>query len=274
MSLSVFRGREETTKLAALEALRTNVMIADRDLRITYLNPELMKLLKEAEPELRNELPAFSTATLVGSNIDIFHKNPAHQRTMLSRLQQPHNATIHVGRRVFDLLVTPLREKSKIIGFVVEWADAKERLLNLDYSGQMTAVCRAQAIIEFTVDGKIVAANENFLKVMGYEEQEIVGKHHQIFVDQKYRESAEYDQFWASLSAGRIQGGEFHRIGKGGRDVWIQGSYNPILDANGKVDEDREVCDRRHRAGEGSGGDRQRTQRALRRQARRRITSR
>ncbi|MCB8839688.1 methyl-accepting chemotaxis protein [Aurantimonas sp. VKM B-3413] len=235
MSLSVFRGREETAKLAALEALRTNVMIADRDLRITYLNPELMKLLKEAEPELRNELPAFSTATLVGSNIDIFHKNPGHQRNMLSRLQQPHNATIRVGRRVFDLLVTPLREKSQIIGFVVEWSDAKERLLNLDYSGQMTAVCRAQAIIEFTVDGKIVAANENFLKVMGYEAQEIVGKHHQIFVDQSYRESAEYAQFWESLRRGEYKAAEFHRIGKGGRDVWIQGSYNPILDANGKV---------------------------------------
>ncbi|MCQ0989324.1 methyl-accepting chemotaxis protein [Jiella marina] len=235
MSLSLFRGNLDNQKTAALDALRANVMLADANLSITYLNPELKKLLSEAESELKQDLPNFSVAGLVGANIDIFHKNPSHQRNMLARLERPHSATIKVGRRVFDLLVTPLKIGAVTQGFVVEWADAKERLLNLDYASQMTAVRRSQAVIEFTVDGVITDANDNFLRVMGYRLDEIVGKHHSMFVESGARESSEYREFWAGLREGRFQADEFRRIGKGAREVWIQGSYNPIVDANGKV---------------------------------------
>ncbi|WP_245413619.1 methyl-accepting chemotaxis protein [Mangrovicella endophytica] len=210
-------------------------MLADSSLHITYLNPALEALLREAESELKTELPRFSVSTLIGSNIDVFHKNPSHQRNLLAALQKPHSATIRVGQRAFDLLVTPLREGSKIVGFVVEWADAKERLLNLDYAGQIAAVCRSQAVIEFKVDGTIIQANRNFLDVMGYSEEEIVGRHHSMFVEPAHRDSAEYREFWSELRSGKFQANEFKRLGKGGREVWIQGSYNPILDAAGKV---------------------------------------
>lgn len=222
-------------KIAALDALRTNVMLADAKLNITYLNPELDRLLRQAEPELKQELSRFNVDTLVGSNIDIFHKNPSHQRNMLATLQRPHNASIKVGSRVFDLLVTPLREGTTTVGFVVEWADARERLLNLDYSGQMQAVGRSQAVIEFATDGTIITANENFLTTMGYQLSEVAGRNHSMFVEASYRDSAEYREFWEALRNGKYQAAEFRRLGKAGREVFIQGSYNPIFDANGKV---------------------------------------
>ncbi|MEF2073010.1 methyl-accepting chemotaxis protein [Consotaella aegiceratis] len=235
MSLGFLKSNHTSHKLHALCALRTNVMIADHDLRIIYLNPTLQTLLKDAEHELKKELPNFSVATLVGSNIDVFHKNPSHQRGMLAALQTPHNATIKVGSWTFDLVVTPLREGSRTLGFVVEWADAKERLLNQDYTGQIEAVGRSQAVIEFKIDGTIVHANENFLKTLGYQLSEIVGKHHSMFVEPAHRDSADYRTFWEELRAGRYQSSEYKRIGKGGREVWIQGSYNPILDSHGTV---------------------------------------
>ncbi|MCE7030469.1 methyl-accepting chemotaxis protein [Jiella avicenniae] len=235
MSFPFRNGGLAGHKIAALNALRANVMLADAKLNITYLNPALERLLREAEPELKQELPRFNVDGLVGSNIDIFHKNPSHQRGMLAALQRPHNATIKVAGWMFDLLVSPLREGSTTVGFVVEWADAKERLLNVDYAGQIAAVHRAQAVIEFDVDGTIVTANENFLTTMGYNLSEIVGKNHAIFIDPAYRDSAEYATFWQNLRAGRFQASEFRRVGKNGKEIWIQGSYNPIFDAGGKV---------------------------------------
>ena len=146
------KSTADTSKTAGLDALRANVMIADSELNITYMNPAAVNLMRDAEDELKAELPRFSVANLIGSNIDIFHKNPGHQRKMLAALEKPHNATIRVGTRVFDLLVSPLFDKGQRIGFVVEWSDAKERLLNLDYAMQLTAVNRSQAVIEFTVE--------------------------------------------------------------------------------------------------------------------------
>ncbi len=103
-----------------------------------------------------------------------------------------------------------------------------------DFYGQVTAIHKSQAVIEFKLDGTILHANENFLKAMGYSLEEIKGRHHSIFVDDAYRQSHEYREFWAKLNRGEYQSGEFKRLGKGGREVWIQASYNPILDLNGK----------------------------------------
>jgi PAS domain S-box-containing protein len=93
---------------------------------------------------------------------------------------------------------------------------------------------KSQAVIEFEMDGTIVTANENFLKALGYTLAEIQGKHHSMFVEQAMRDSAAYREFWARLNRGENQSAEYKRIGKGGKEVWIQASYNPILDLNGK----------------------------------------
>ena len=100
---------------------------------------------------------------------------------------------------------------------------------------QLAAFDRSQAVIEFGLDGIVLSANENFLNTLGYTLPEIRGQHHSMFVDPSYRASPEYRLFWDKLGRGEFDAGQYKRIGKGGREVWIQASYNPILDANGKA---------------------------------------
>ncbi|SIQ52779.1 methyl-accepting chemotaxis sensory transducer with Pas/Pac sensor [Rhizobium sp. RU35A] len=228
-------SKSNRARMRALDDVSANIMIADTQLRIRYMNQAVRGLLQEAESDLKKELPSFSVSTLVGSTIDVFHKKPQHQRSMLARLQAPHKATIWVGKRAFDLTVTPLKEGGSVIGFAVEWFDANARLQNLDYQNQMAAISRVQAIIEFTPQGKVVTANENFCKVLGYRLDEIQGKDHAMFVEPDYAASPAYKQFWADLNEGRYQAAEFTRISKSGKPVYISASYNPIFDANGKV---------------------------------------
>ena len=101
-------------------------------------------------------------------------------------------------------------------------------------AAQLAAASKSQAIIEFDMDGNVLDANENFLKTIGYSLTEIKGKHHSMFVDNQYSQSREYQQFWSDLRAGQFQTAEYKRIGKGGREVWIQASYNPVFDAKGQ----------------------------------------
>lgn len=109
------------------------------------------------------------------------------------------------------------------------------KLQSAEFASKMDAVSRAQAIIEFTPDGEILYANENFLKTVGYRLEEIQGRHHRMFVEEAYAKSAEYQAFWRDLKAGEFTAAEFRRVGKGGREVWIQASYNPVFDLNGRV---------------------------------------
>jgi methyl-accepting chemotaxis protein len=104
-----------------------------------------------------------------------------------------------------------------------------------DLNGQAEAISRSQAVIQFELDGTIIDANENFLKVLGYRLDEIKGRHHSMFVDPAERDSADYRRFWEKLRAGEYQAAQYKRIGKGGKECWIEASYNPVLDANGRV---------------------------------------
>jgi methyl-accepting chemotaxis protein len=103
-----------------------------------------------------------------------------------------------------------------------------------DLRGQVQAIGRSQAVIEFALDGTIQRANENFLKAVGYSLEEIRGQHHRMFVEPVERESATYQRFWMQLAHGEYQAGQFRRIAKGGRELWLQASYNPIFDTDGK----------------------------------------
>ncbi|MCJ2084870.1 PAS domain-containing methyl-accepting chemotaxis protein [Methylobacterium sp. E-005] len=104
-----------------------------------------------------------------------------------------------------------------------------------DQAAKLDALDRSQAVIEFRPDGTILTANANFLNAMGYTLPEVQGQHHGMFVERAYRDSAEYRAFWDSLRRGTFQSAEFKRIAKGGRTVWIQASYNPLLDRAGRV---------------------------------------
>lgn len=103
-----------------------------------------------------------------------------------------------------------------------------------DLKGQLAAISKSQAVIEFDLDGNVLTANLNFLAALGYRLDEIQGQHHSMFVEPAYRQSAEYKQFWADLAAGRYQAGQYKRVGKGGKQIWIQASYNPVFDADGR----------------------------------------
>ena len=120
----------------------------------------------------------------------------------------------------------------KVVKFATETTN--ERLRNANFEGQLVAISKAQAVIEFNLDGTVLSANNNLLSTLGYALEEIKGRHHSMFVDESYRQSSEYKEFWAKLTRGEFQAGEYKRIGKGGKEVWIQAYYNPIYDLNGK----------------------------------------
>ncbi|TXJ10885.1 MAG: PAS domain S-box protein [Afipia sp.] len=224
----------EAIKLIAADSITANLMVADADLKIVYMNKAVVALLKEAESDIRKDLPKFSTASLIGSSIDVFHKNPAHQRNLLESLTATHRATIQVGGRSFDLITTPLSDGSgRRAGIVVEWADAATRLQNLAFAAQAAAISKAQAVVEFRMDGTVLTANENFLNAMGYTLAEIQNRHHSLFVEAAARDGDAYRAFWEQLNQGVYQTGEYKRVGKGGREVWILASYNPVLDQRG-----------------------------------------
>ncbi|MFY8273820.1 methyl-accepting chemotaxis protein [Pseudoalteromonas sp. SSDWG2] len=120
----------------------------------------------------------------------------------------------------------------KVVKFATDITQSKLR--SADLEGQANAIGRSQAVIEFDLDGNILTANDNFLGAMGYQLNEIKGQHHRIFVTPEYANSNEYREFWQRLGRGEYDSGQYQRVGKGGKEIWIQASYNPIVDMNGK----------------------------------------
>ncbi len=141
------------------------------------------------------------------------------------------------GREVWiQATYAPIADRSgkvyKVVKFATDITAAKQR--SADLSGQIDAINLSQAVIEFDLDGTIRKANDNFLKAMGYSESEIVGRHHSTFVDPETKNSRDYEEFWQAMRRGEFRAGEFRRLARGGREVWIQASYNPIRDADGR----------------------------------------
>jgi methyl-accepting chemotaxis protein len=129
---------------------------------------------------------------------------------------------------VFDDDGKPLR----VVKFATDVTASKLQLA--EFEGKIRAINRAQAMIEFELDGTVITANENFLRIFGYSLDEVVGKHHRIFCDPGYAESPEYTRFWQKLARGEYDADEFKRITKDGAEVWLQASYNPIFDIEGR----------------------------------------
>jgi methyl-accepting chemotaxis protein len=119
---------------------------------------------------------------------------------------------------------------------VVKYATdiSAQKAQHADLLGKIEAIGRSQAVIEFELDGTIITANENFLSVLGYRLDEVKGRHHSMFVEPAFKASPEYKLFWEKLGRGEYQAAQYKRIGKGGKEIWIEASYNPILDANGR----------------------------------------
>ncbi len=120
----------------------------------------------------------------------------------------------------------------KIVKFSTDVTEQK--LKNVESQGKIDAIDKSQGVIEFAMDGTIIIANENFLNPLGYTLDEVKGVHHRVFCEESYANSGEYLAFWAKLNRGEFDTGEYKRIGKDGKEVWIQATYNPIMDLNGK----------------------------------------
>ncbi|WP_281684425.1 PAS domain S-box protein [Thalassobaculum salexigens] len=136
-------------------------------------------------------------------------------------LQASYNPVMGLGGRVV-----------KVVKLATDITEEKRRAAEVQ--GQINAIRRSQAVIHFALDGTILEANENFLTTMGYSAEEVVGKHHSMFVEDTEKHSGEYNQFWDSLGRGEFHEGQFRRLAKGGREIWIRATYNPILDAAGR----------------------------------------
>ncbi len=218
---------------SAMEAASVALMAVNRDFEITYLNASTLRLMAEHRDLFRAQFPAVNFDNLVGASIDAFHKNPAHQRGLLANpLRAPHQAEITVGDLRFSLRINSVIDASgTYLGNILEWDNVTQDRLR---EGMLDAINRVQAVIEFEIDGTVRHANQNFLDTLGYSLGQIVGRHHSMFVDPAYASGPEYRAFWDKLARGEFDAGQYRRIGEGGREIWIQASYNPILDRAGK----------------------------------------
>jgi methyl-accepting chemotaxis protein len=142
------------------------------------------------------------------------------------------------GREIWiQATYNPILDRSGKVVRVVKFASdvTVRKLDDADVRGQITAINRAQAVISFKPDGTVIDANDNFLQALGYRREEVIGRHHSMFVAPEERDTPEYRAFWNDLRAGQFKSGELRRIGKTGKDVYIQATYNPIFDMGGRL---------------------------------------
>jgi len=112
--------------------------------------------------------------------------------------------------------------------------DTQKTQMDNTHQAIISAIDKSQGTVEFNMDGTIITANDNFLKILGYTLEEVQGQHHRIFCEESYAGSQEYQEFWEKMNRGEFDSGEYKRIGKNGREAYIQATYNPILDLSGK----------------------------------------
>ncbi len=141
------------------------------------------------------------------------------------------------GREIWiEATYNPILGREGQVERVIKFATdvTARRYQRFDFESQISAINQSQAVIEFNLDGTVVKANQNFQDFMGYSLEELVGSHHRQFCDPNYAASDEYREFWAKLGRGEFHAGEFKRFTKSGKEVWLQATYNPVLDMAGK----------------------------------------
>ncbi|MBV1859364.1 MAG: PAS domain S-box protein [Nannocystaceae bacterium] len=231
----------------ALNNASAAVMMVDADLIVTFVNNETKKFLTDSEAEFKTVWPGFSADGVLGTCVEMFYRDPAHQRALKDPSKMPFSTEIAVGSRhirlVADVSVDP---RGRHIGNVLEWNDITEQKKRAAQDekirGDLQAIDRSLAVISFTPDGVVTEANDNFLRTVGYTAAEVVGKHHSLFVHPDDRGSLEYEKHWHDLRAGRSITDEFKRVDKTGAEVWIHGSYNAIVGADGKTSRVVKLC--------------------------------
>ncbi len=226
-------AQEALFKSSAFEGSSVAMMLIDRDFIVRYVNDATMQLLIEHEELFQSHWPGFIPERIVGSCIELFDMNSAERREALSNpARLPFTTDIAIGDMRVQLNVGGVfDENGDYVGNVLQWADVTTDRLN---AGKLSALDRAQGMIEFSLEGDILYANENFLEMFGYSLEEIKGKRHSLFVPPNVAKSPEYRDLWSKLRNGEYQAGEFERVAKNGKNIWIQSACNPILDGAGK----------------------------------------
>jgi len=223
-------ARGSSFKNVAFDATSVALMAIDRDFRVTHVNEATRKLFALHGETFRSFWPSFDPEKIIGQSIDLFHKNPAHQRKILSDPKNlPYKADISVGKLRFTLNIQGVFDQTgEYVGNVMEWGDMSSSRL-------ISSLQRSQAMIEFNADGIVLSANKIFCDTMGYSEQEITGKHHSMFVDSAYAKTPEYKQLWESLRNGEPHAAVLGRTTKSGERIFLLASYNPVADGDGVV---------------------------------------
>jgi methyl-accepting chemotaxis protein len=227
-------AREAQAKLAALDRVQ-GVIEFDLTGRILTANQNFLDVVGYTLPEI------------VGQHHSLFmdpaQRDSAEYRAFWERLRAgtfESGQFQRVGRgsrpiwiqASYNPILDARGRPYKVVKFATDIT--QQRTEEADRAGQIAAIDKVQAVIAFDLDGTVIGVNDNFLAAMGYTRPEVIGQHHSLFVEPGHRDSEAYRAFWAALRNGTYQAAQFRRIGKGGREVWIQASYNPILDAAGR----------------------------------------
>ena len=212
-----------------IENAPINVMRTDSNFTIRYINAASKKTFDT----IAHLLPC-KVDEVVGKSIDIFHKDAAHIRRILANpAALPHHAIFQVGPEMMELTAYAIsNENGELVGYMAAWAIITEKY-RLEMA--MNAIFRSRPCIEFTIDGSVARANDLFLQMTGYTFEEIKSKNHAFFLTDVDRKRPENAELWTKLGAGTAQTGEFRRLGKGNKEMWVACTYYPIPDTTGKV---------------------------------------
>lgn len=162
-AIDITQQKQQADLASALKVCQANVMLADADLNIVFVNDEVQKMLRNREADLRALLPAFSVDKLVGTNVDVFHKNPSHQRNMLANLKQPHQTDLRLGEMIFGLTASPWYDSSgNHIGTIVEWEDKTEAVKQAERdAAEASANARVKQALD-SVSGNVMIADKDY----------------------------------------------------------------------------------------------------------------
>lgn len=226
---------DDKSKLLALDE-NFAIIEFNPDGTIIFANKIFCEFMGYQLSEIQNKHHSMFCPKEVSENVSykIFWKELAEGKSQVGEFQR-HKKNQEVVW--LSASYTPIKDESGKVYKVIKFAQDKtaHKMINAEFEGKINAISKSQAVIEFNLDGTIIQANENFLITLGYSLEEIQGKHHRIFCDPEHASSKEYSEFWQKLNRGEFDSGEYKRFAKNGEEVWIQASYNPILDANGKV---------------------------------------
>jgi methyl-accepting chemotaxis protein len=229
------RNADYEAKLAAIDRLQA-VIEFKLDGTVLHANENFLSTFGYALEDVRGRHhrmfcePAYARSADYAAFWTELGKGEAHSGVFKRFDKSGREVWIHAS---YNPVLDACGNTLKVVKFATDITQHK--LITSDHEGKIAAVERAQAVIEFDLHGRVLRANDNFLHTFGYAADEVVGQHHRMFCDPAYTRTPEYLAFWEHLSRGEFNAGEYRRMDKKGRDVWIQASYNPIFDHDGRL---------------------------------------